>query len=65
MWILEGNEKFQKRKCAYFLQKIRGKGSFKHIFIFFQIPPSGPWQMAIFAPKKFDSFLKALEYVNP
>jgi hypothetical protein len=31
--ILEGNKKFQKRKCAYFSTKVNGKGIFKHISI--------------------------------
>ena len=30
-FLREGNEKFQKIKCAYFFGKIGGKGKFKHI----------------------------------
>jgi hypothetical protein len=41
-FIREENEKFQKRKCAYFLPKMRGKGSFKHFLIFFTYPLRGP-----------------------
>jgi hypothetical protein len=38
---LKGNEKFQKRKCAYFLTKVRGKGFSKHIFFFLNYPLRG------------------------
>jgi hypothetical protein len=37
--ILDENEKFEDRKRAYFLRKMRGKGSFKHFFIVFTYPP--------------------------
>ena len=39
--ILEENEKFEERKCAYFLWNMSGKGSFKHFFIFFNYPLRG------------------------
>jgi hypothetical protein len=39
--ILDENEKFEERKCAYFLRKLRGKGNFKHFFHFFSHTPSG------------------------
>ena len=38
MCIRQGNEKFQKGKCAYFLPKMRGKGSFKPITFFSSTP---------------------------
>jgi hypothetical protein len=33
--ILEENETFERRKCAYFLRNMSEKGSFKHFFILF------------------------------
>jgi hypothetical protein len=36
--ILDENEKFERRKCAYFLRNMSGKGSFKNFFIFFNYP---------------------------
>ena len=44
-WILEGDEEFQKRKqTPFFLQKVRGRGSFKPIF---KYPLRGHFAMAV------------------
>jgi hypothetical protein len=40
--ILDENEKFEERKGAFFKRKMRGKGSFKHFFIFFTYPLKEP-----------------------
>jgi hypothetical protein len=40
-WIFEGNKKFQNRKCAYFLPKERGRGSYKPFSIFSNTPFGG------------------------
>ena len=55
---LEGNEKFQKRKFAYFSQKMRGKGSFKPISIFVGLPPSGAFPVGKIPPPKKILFLR-------
>ena len=40
--ILEGNEEFQKRKCAYFIPKTKGRRSYKLFFILFKYPFRDP-----------------------
>ena len=41
IYILEENEMFEERKCAYFIRNLKGKGSFKHFLFIFWIPPLG------------------------
>ena len=38
VWLLEGNEKFQKRKCAYFLTKLKGRWVISHFHFFSSTP---------------------------
>jgi hypothetical protein len=62
--ILEGNEKFQKRKWAYFLPNVRGKVVFKPIFIFFKYS-FGALANSHFCSKKIIIFLKSLRICIP
>ena len=60
---MEGNEKFQERKCAYFLTKVKGKGSKKNVLIFFHIPPKGLGRETGVQKIPILIFNKFLEYV--
>ena len=48
---LNRNEKFEKRKCAYFLRNVKGKWSFKPFSIFFKYPLWGYCAEAVKTPE--------------